>query len=119
MSITAADVLRELRDTLGDMAEDAKLTAEDYTGDAVPGDDASQAEAWGQWTACIRRFYIAHALRDQVQFIIDGNPNVNIDPMAAAIDAQQQAHNLIIGTIADARDTSPDSWTAHKADPNA
>lgn len=125
MSITAADVLRELRDTLEDMAEDAHLTAEDYTGDAVPGDDASQAEAWGQWTACIRRFHVAHALREQVQAAIDGRtaPTLSaiaaIDFDAAAADAQQHAHAAIMSRIADAREYSPDSWTAHKADPNA
>lgn len=125
MSITAADVLRELRDALEDMAEDANLTAEDYTGDAVPGDDASQAEAWGQWCACIRRAAIAHALREQVQAAIDGRtaPTLSaiaaIDFDAAAADAFELADGIICAAIADAREYSPDSWTAHKADPNA
>lgn len=116
---TRDDVLTFLRDAMHRVIEDADMVAEDYTGDAVPGDDASQAAAWAEWCACQREKALARAIIEQVAAERTAPTARGIDPTAAAADAFELADGYICAAIADAREYSPDSWTAHKADPNA
>lgn len=120
MSTTTADVIADLLDAMTNMREDANLTADDYTADCAPQDDASQHEAWRQWCGAIRRRCIADAVHEHLTTMRDlptgSHGSMLLDVQAVANDADHTADGIIAGAIADARATSPDSWVAHHAD---
>ena len=114
MYTETADVIAEMRDAMLDMADDANLTADDYTADCAPGDDASQAEAWRQWCGAIRRRCIAEAMHDHLRNVAEWGGTM-LDLQAVANDADGMADGIMAEAIAAARESAPDSWVAHHA----
>ena len=116
MSTTTADVIRDLRDAMTVMREDALMTADCYTSDAAHGDDASQAECWAQWCACIRRRCIGDAMYEHLTAMRNlptgSHGSTLLDLLAVANDADHVADGFIASAIASAREGAPDSWVA-------